>query len=180
MIGVNVLLTYRYKLYDLTCKPLPHPDAHIKLLQDGLQETLSRDTARRDSPIPPELVAQVKEARREKFRNKAKEAERERRGEVLNRTLRRRRQGPPAPVLELMTDEQKEMDKVARSVSEVGYVAKVKRKLGFKLRDPTRWMLELGPRRMWGRLDQLEKQIMAENIRRRTKEVDRPADHDEP
>jgi hypothetical protein len=66
-----------------------------------------------------------------------------------------------------MTDKQKEMDKISRSVSEVGYVAMVKRKLGFKLRDPKRWMQELGPRQKWASLRRLEREISVENSRRR-------------
>lgn len=69
-----------------------------------------------------------------------------------------------------MTEEQKMMDKVARSVSEVGYVATVKKKLGFKLRDPTLWERELGPREHWGKLTKAEQQVQAETLRRRESE----------
>jgi hypothetical protein len=132
-----------------------------------MQESFVRDDERASAPIPPEMIAQVKEARREKFRNKARESERERHGEVLNRTLKRRRKGPPAHVLAVMTEKQKVWDKVARSVSEVGYVAAVKRKLGFKLRDPSLWKREMGPKERWEELSRTESQIREENLKRR-------------
>jgi len=47
-----------------------------------------------------------------------------------------------------MTKEQKRMDRVVRSVSEVGYVAKIKLRLGFKLNDPEAWKKRLGVRRI--------------------------------
>ena len=39
-------------------------------------------------------------------------------------------------MLAKMSPERREMDKISRSLSEVGYVALVKRLLGFKLKDP--------------------------------------------
>jgi len=132
-----------------------------------MKDCFERENERANAPIPPEMAAQVKEARREKFRNKARESERERRGEVLNRTLKRRRKGPPAHVLAVMTEKQKVWDKVARSVSEVGYVAAVKRKLGFKLREPSLWKRELGPKEQWEELSRMENLIREENLKRR-------------
>ena len=78
-----------------------------------------------------------------KIRNKTREKERERRGEILKSTLRRQRKGPPAHILAKMSPERRRMDKVARSLSEVGYVALVKRRLGMRLKDPDAG-LELG------------------------------------
>jgi len=116
-------------------------------------------------PIPPELIKEVFEARREKIRNKTKEKERERRGEVLRSTIKRQRKGPPAHILVKMSPKHKEMDKVSRSLSEVGYVALVKRKLGFKLKDPEAG-LELGEKENRPLLDQAVKFIRTENKRR--------------
>lgn len=87
-------------------------------------------------PYPPELLELTARARREKCVNKARERQRELRGEVLSITLKRRRKGPPAHVLAKMTPEERRMDKIVRSgVSEVGYVGMTKRRMGWKLRD---------------------------------------------
>ncbi|KAL0580756.1 hypothetical protein V5O48_001221 [Marasmius crinis-equi] len=89
------------------------------------------------APYPPELVAQTKQARRDKVENKTKERERERRGEVLPRTLRRQRKGLPAHLLTKLTKDQinKELI-VQRSPAEVGYVGQLKQEKGWKLRTP--------------------------------------------
>jgi len=122
--------------------------------------------------FPPELVEAVFEARREKIRNKTREKERERRGEVLRSTLKRQRRGPPAHILSMMTPEQRHMDKVARSLSEVGYVALVKRRLGFKLKDPEAG-LELGEKENRPLLDEALELIRAENSKRAEEEEHR-------
>jgi hypothetical protein len=64
-----------------------------------------------------------------------------------------------------MSPERREMDKVSRSLSEVGYVALVKRRLGFKLKDPEAG-LELGEKENRPLLDQATAFIRAENQRR--------------
>ena len=81
----------------------------------------------------------MKEARREKIRNKTRERERERRGEVFKAVRERQAKGPPAHVLARMSPERRRLDKVVRSLSEVGYVAMVKKKLGFRLKDDETW-----------------------------------------
>lgn len=63
------------------------------------------------------------------------ELERERRKELLDQAIRRHRQAPSVHVFAQMTGEERELDRVAMSASEVGYVAKVLRTLGHKLRD---------------------------------------------
>lgn len=85
------------------------------------------------------MLSTLLAARREKVRNKTSERERERRGEVLQSTLRRRRKGPPAHVLDRMSEEERKRDKVLRGVSEVGYVGMLKSKAGRKMRDPGMW-----------------------------------------
>ncbi|OBZ68991.1 hypothetical protein A0H81_11151 [Grifola frondosa] len=111
-----------------------------------IRQTFERDAARATTPYSPEMLEMIKAARREKIANKTRERERERRGQVFRKTLKRQRQGPPAHVLAIMTERQKHMDKVSRGVSEVGYVGQVKRALGFKLRNPDagRQRLEVG------------------------------------
>ena len=101
-----------------------------------IDETFRRDQERANRPFPPELLEQVIDARRTKIRNKTREKERERRGEILKSTLRRQRKGPPAHILAKMSPKRRRMDKVARSLSEVGYVALVKRRLGMRLKNP--------------------------------------------
>lgn len=118
-------------------------------------------------PYPPELLEQIKQARREKVANKTRELQREARGEILPRTIFRRRAGPPAHVLAKMTPMQKHLDQVSRSnVSEVGYVGWAKRKLGWKLRNPDAWKLEGGPEESKERLDKMTEEVMQENDRR--------------
>jgi hypothetical protein len=134
---------------------------------------LAKAQARVKMPYPPEMLARIKEARRQKIANKTRELERERRGEVLRRTIRRRNKGPPAPVLTLMSEREKHLDKISRSsVSEVGYVGLVKRKLGFKLRDPELWKAEGGWEEDKARVDAMMRDIEKENERRRRKEAE--------
>jgi len=131
----------------------------------GIAKSNFLDYARASAPYRPELVAAVLEARRRKIRNKTREKDRERRGEVLKSTLKRQRKGPPAHILDKMSPERREMDKISRSLSEVGYVALVKRRLGFKLKDPEAG-LELGEKENRPLLDQATAFIRAENRRR--------------
>lgn len=94
---------------------------------------------------------------------------RERRGEVLKKTLRRARKGPPAHVLNVMTEEEKHLDRVSRSTSEVGYVAQAKIKLGWKLKDPEKWRLEGGKQENLDWIIGIERRVEAANLRRRRK-----------
>lgn len=119
-------------------------------------------------PFPPALLETIKEARREKIANKTRELQRERKGEILKRTILRRNQGPPAHVLKTMSPELRIMDKVVRNVSEVGYVAQVKTQLGFKLKNPELWkQLENGREENRLKLDHMVQRLSAENLRRR-------------
>ena len=145
--------------------------------QKGIYDTFRRDTERASTPYAPAMLAAIKQARREKIANKTRERERERRGEILRRTVLRRNKGPPAHVLRRMTEEERKMDKVVRSVSEVGYVGQVKRKLGFKLRDPELWKREIGDVGDKPRLDRMMQGVRAENERRRRLAMRREEDH---
>lgn len=111
-------------------------------------------------------MARIMEARREKNRNKTREKERERRGEDTKASLRRKRQEPPAHILAQMSPRQREMDKVSRSLSEAGYVGLVKKRLGFKLKNP-KLSLELGDEENRPLLDEATRLVRAENQRRR-------------
>lgn len=132
-----------------------------------IYDTFQRDVDRSLTPYDPEMLGAIKRARREKIINKTRERERERRGVILPRTIRRRNQGPPAHILARMTSEQRHMDKVVRHVSEVGYVGQVKRKLGFRLRDPEAWKVEIGRKEDKKRLDAMLEMVTNENERRR-------------
>lgn len=100
-----------------------------------LQAAFERDAARATRPTPPDLVRQLKVARREKVANKTREREREARGEVLSATRDRSRLGFPAYVLARWTPEERKANLLARrSVGLVGYVGHVKRTLGYKIR----------------------------------------------
>lgn len=133
----------------------------------GILETYKRDEARSRLAYPADMLEAIKQARRDKIQNKTRELDRERRGEVLRRTVRRRNKGPPAHVLATMSTEERRMDKIARSVSEVGYVGMVKRKLGWKLKDPEAWKKEHGSLGDKPRLDRMLEELRAENERRR-------------
>ncbi|KAM5539475.1 hypothetical protein V8D89_006927 [Ganoderma adspersum] len=137
-------------------------------LMKSLSTSFDRERARQVSPFPPDMLAAIKEARREKIRNKTRERERWRRGEVTNRLRKLMNKGPPPHVLSRMTEEQRKMDRIARSPSEVGYVAQVKRQLGHKLRDNETWRVELGRQENQESLDRTEQEIEGENARRRT------------
>ncbi|KAG6910867.1 hypothetical protein DXG01_007184 [Tephrocybe rancida] len=141
----------------------------IKQQQEAIKETFPRDQRRRDAQYPKEMFDAIMAARREKIANKTRERERERRGEILRRTVLRLRKGPPAHVLATLTPEQRRMDRVVRNVSEVGYVAKIKTKLGFKLRDPTAWKAEIGAPEDKERLDRMARKVLNESERRAIK-----------
>jgi hypothetical protein len=128
-----------------------------------------RDQERANRPFPPELLEQIFEARRTKIRNKTREKERERRGEILKSTLRRQRKGPPAHILAKMSPKRRRMDRVARSLSEVGYVALVKRRLGMRLKDPDAG-LELGEKKNRPLLTHAASILNKENKRRAKEE----------
>ncbi len=135
----------------------------------GTSASFKLEQVRAQAPYPPELLAAIKEARREKIRNKTRERERERRGEMTNHLVKQMRTGPPAHVLALMTEKQRRMDSLARGASEVGYVGQVKRKLGHKLKNSDAWKVELGQPENMEMLRRMEVEIETENARRRAK-----------
>lgn len=136
-----------------------------------------RDQERANRSFPPELLEAIIEARRTKIRNKTHEKERERRGEILESTLRRQRKGPPAHILAKMSPERRRMDKVARSLSEVGYVALVKRRLGMRLKDPEAG-LELGEKENRSLLKRATSMLKEENRKRAEEERKLIESHD--
>jgi len=143
------------------------PDLPLHNAYKEIMSALDRSAERARLPYPPQLLEAIKKARYQKFVNKQREIQRERRGEVLNSTLRRRNKGPPAHVLQQMTPAERKADRVVRSVSEVGYVGMLKRRLGWRLKDPEAWKVEIGRPEDKERLDQMWKDVRQENIRRR-------------
>ncbi|TFK21443.1 hypothetical protein FA15DRAFT_672557 [Coprinopsis marcescibilis] len=121
-------------------------DQWIEPLQQDL-ENINRshelDRVRLATPVSPELVATLSAARRYKIENKTREKDRERRGVELARTIRRKRQGPPAHILCKMSEKEKEIDRIIRSPSEGGYVAQVKLAAGMKLKTGDKWKKEI-------------------------------------
>jgi hypothetical protein len=108
--------------------------APLKSSLAEIQAAFERDTARAARSTPPDLLAQLKAARREKVANKTRERERQMRGEVLSATRRQSRLGFPAHVLARWDPEVRKAKLIARrSVGEVGYVGQVKRALGYRI-----------------------------------------------
>ena len=133
--GVYIcVLTATYPKLILLC--FSFAELPLRQRQAAIRKTFQLDAERKASPYPEDLLAAIKGARRDKIANKTLERTRERRGEVLSCTLHRRRRTPPAHVLRMMTPERRQMDRIVRSVSEVGYVGLIKRRLGFKLKTP--------------------------------------------
>lgn len=129
----------------------------------------SLDEARARTSYSRELLDMVKEARREKIRNKTRERERERRGEILHSTIRRMNKGPPAHVLSKMSPEQRRKDRISRGSSEAGYAGRVKREAGMKLRDDLSWRRENGALHLQGVLAKRERAISKYQEKRREK-----------
>lgn len=121
-------------------------EAPVRNARRTIQDSFNRDLARLTGPCPPSLTDRLKAARHELTVNKTKERQREGRGEVLKRTIRRARTGPPIQSLDRMSKERLKMDKIARSsVSEVGYIGETKRRLGWKLKNDDPYRAEDGP-----------------------------------
>jgi len=133
-----------------------------------IQAAYDRDTARAARSTPPELLAQLKAARREKVENKTRQKERQRRGEVLSATRRQSRLGFPAHVLARWDPEVRKAKLIARrSVGEVGYVGQVKRALGYKIRPEEDEVDELTREK----LDRLDEELRRSNRSRRDGEA---------
>jgi hypothetical protein len=129
-----------------------------------LQAAFERDTARATRPAPPDLLAQLKAARREKVANKTRERERQRRGEVLLATRRQSRLGFPAHVLARWDPEVRKAKLIARrSVGEAGYVGQVKRALGYKIPPEDDGLDKLAREK----LDRLDEELRRSNRSRR-------------
>ena len=135
---------------------------------EQLQATFERDTLRARRPPPPELLRQLKAARREKVENKTRERVREASGEVLEATRRRARLGFPAHVLARWTPEVRRANLLARrSVGEVGYVGQVKRALGYGVPLEVDDRVDEATRE---RLDRLAEEVRRSNQSRRGRE----------
>ena len=129
-----------------------------------IQAAFNRDTARAARPTPPELLSQLKAARREKVANKTRERERQMRGEVLSATRRQSRLGFPTHTLTLWDPETRKAKLIARrSTGKVGYVGQVKRALGYRIPPEDDEVDELARER----LDRLTEEIRRVNQSRR-------------
>ncbi|KAG2134109.1 hypothetical protein DEU56DRAFT_913777 [Suillus clintonianus] len=134
-----------------------------------LYECTKRDISRLRAAPPAGLILQSKQARREKVANKTIQRQRERSGEVTAYTIKRRRGAPPAHIRELMTPKQLLVDRAIREVSEGGWSGTVKAHMGVHMHTPEKWKAEGGweDEEMKKRLDDMEREIRAENERRR-------------
>jgi hypothetical protein len=127
-------------------------------------------------PVSPALQEMLRAARREKVVNKTRERARERRGEILRRTVERARKGPPAHVLVRMTPAERHADRVVRGVGEVGYVGMVKRRMGVKLRDGGKRLARENGTDLEGeqleKLKEMEREYWIEKMKRMGRNVD--------
>lgn len=137
--------------------------------QAELKECMMRDISRYRATPPAGLVLQGKQARRDKVTNKTSQRQRERSGEVTATTLKRRRSAPPAHIRELMTPRQLLMDRAIREPSEGGWSGAVKAHMGVRMHMPQKWKAEGGweDEEKKKLLDDMEREIRAENERRR-------------
>ncbi|KAG8880891.1 hypothetical protein FRB98_004695 [Tulasnella sp. 332] len=103
----------------------------------AMKQSAQREENRARMKFTPELLEMVKQARHEKIINKTKEKERERQGEVLNKTRARMRQGLPAHLISTVGKKGVERDKFIKSPSEGGYAGMVKRRAGMKIKNDT-------------------------------------------
>ncbi|KXN84901.1 hypothetical protein AN958_11927 [Leucoagaricus sp. SymC.cos] len=129
---------------------------------DVMQEHFDRGTARARTPFSPELLDQLKTARKERVLNKTRERNRELRGEMTRSLLKRLRKGPPAHILHRMSPRDRYWDQIARHPSEVGFTAMVKRKLGYGFKNPDAWIVEES-RDKKAALDAISAQILEQN-----------------
>ncbi|KAG1835463.1 hypothetical protein EV424DRAFT_1308700 [Suillus variegatus] len=137
--------------------------------QAELKECMMRDISRYRATPPAGLVLQGKQARRDRVTNKTSQRQRERSGEVTATTLKRRRSAPPAHIRELMTPRQLLLDKAIREPSEGGWSGAVKAHMGVHMHMPQKWKAEGGweDEEKKKLLDDMEREIRAENERRR-------------
>ena len=135
-----------------------------------MQKSFKLENARRFTVPTRQMYQAVLEARKEKIRNKTRERDRARRGYYNTRTLKRMRQGLPAPVMLKLSPKAIHEDMVVRSPSQVGYVAKVKKSRGMKLTRPPPWDPEAGYPELREELGHLEKRLAKLNKSKRTTE----------
>jgi len=79
-----------------------------------------------EASFPLKMLTAIKQAYQYKILNKTCELDWERQGEILCHTICQQNQSPPAYILVKMTQEEKRIDKLARSISEVGSVMMAK------------------------------------------------------
>lgn len=113
------------------------PDELVGEAANNIYKDIMATSARNLRPVPQKLLDQVREARRNKIANKTKERERERRGEVLRITRKRWRKNLTPHLLATLSEKQKEEElTVQRSIAEVGYIGLLKKRKGWKLKEP--------------------------------------------
>lgn len=91
-----------------------------------INKSYALDQERATTIYSPEMIARIKAARTAKIANKTRERQRELRGEVTKRSIKRLQQRPPPHILQKMTEEEKFGDRVMREVSLGGYSGRIK------------------------------------------------------
>lgn len=109
-----------------------------------IKQRFKLDHRRMQQPFRPAVLRAVLKARVRRNVRHFKHIERDRKGDYSSKSLKRRRQGPPAHVLSYMSEETRALEVAARGSSEVGYVALAKTKLGIPLKIPDQWNKEVG------------------------------------
>jgi hypothetical protein len=141
----------------------------LKEENDVLNAQFSADARRANTPFPPALLKQIVGARRAKIRNKTVELQRERRGVMTTRALRRKRKSMPAHILATSSEKARRYDRIVRSVSEVGYVGMVKERVGHGSQKGKWRLYEEGLKRNRRRLETTAERIQKLNEQRRAK-----------
>ena len=133
-----------------------------------MEHSFQLDRKRLFSTPTREMVNAVKQARIDKIQNKTREKDRARRGQWNARILEKMRQGPPAHIKVKLSKKDARRDRIIRSPSEVGYVAKMKRSLGMKLKHSPQWDPEAGDPLLRSKLDQIEEDLNKLNLEKRS------------
>ncbi|PPR02167.1 hypothetical protein CVT24_011355 [Panaeolus cyanescens] len=142
----------------------------LKQMLDDISKSYELDAQRANTPYSPELLETIFEARREKIRNKTNQKEREARGEYFASTRKGMRSGPPSHIWQTMSPKQRDIQRVLRQPTKVGWTGMVRRQHGLKLSDDeTRWAdaLEKGCPSNRDTLDKVERTLKEESELRR-------------
>ncbi|EJT98754.1 hypothetical protein DACRYDRAFT_57289 [Dacryopinax primogenitus] len=109
---------------------------HLK----SIDRSFEADVARQLTPPDPATLERIKQARRDRISRLSYLRQRELRGEITVRSMRRMSQGPPGPVLQRMGEKARLRDRAVRGPGWGGWVGELKRARG--TRERGRWSEE--------------------------------------